>query len=117
MIRIDKATALRITRKYENFLLVLLLVLQFQDGIMTHSGFHLFGAGIEANPMIRYLIENFGDHVGLVVPKFLGILFLWFIYKTKQADTYNVLTIMGLTFLSGLYLWSCYRWCEVLGYI
>ncbi len=55
-----------------NLALVLFLVAQVSDGVLTYVGVITFGIGIEANPLIATLIGYFGAAAALTAAKALA---------------------------------------------
>jgi uncharacterized membrane protein len=63
--------------RFGDVVIVLFLLAQAFDGILTYVGVTTFGVGIEANPVISALMLRFGEGTALVGAKitaaFLGI--------------------------------------------
>ena len=94
-------------------LLCLLLVLfQFQDGYWTYLGVSRFGIDAEGNPLIKWLLVEFGVVFGLMLPKLLAFVFIWFIYTAKTCFLNS--TMIALVFVDLFYLWSAIRWYLIL---
>ena len=53
-------------------LLVLFLLAQCFDGVLTYVGVVTFGIGIEANPIITSLMLRFGEGAGLIGAKLVA---------------------------------------------
>jgi hypothetical protein len=53
-------------------LLVLFLLAQCFDGVLTYVGVVTFGIGVEANPLITGLMLRFGEGVGLLGAKMVA---------------------------------------------
>lgn len=51
------------------------LLAQALDGTLTYIGVHVFGVGIEANPLIGWLIASFGEGPALTGAKLVAGLF------------------------------------------
>jgi len=94
------------------WLIWLLVVLQFQDGYFTYLGVNQFGILIEANPLIRYLLMQFGNPLGLIIPKAIGLFFIYIIYKSRKAHLSLSLAITVI--LNILYTYAFLSWCLVL---
>lgn len=78
-LRWDYATG---NSRFGDVVIVLFLLAQAFDGILTYVGVTTFGVGIEANPMISALMLRFGEGTALLGTKItaavLGIgLHLW----------------------------------------
>jgi hypothetical protein len=55
-----------------NLLLVLFLLAQCFDGVLTYVGVVTFGIGVEANPIITNLMLRFGEGAGLLGAKLVA---------------------------------------------
>jgi hypothetical protein len=49
--------------------LVLFLVAQASDGVLTYVGVSIYGAGIEGNPLIAWLMASMGHGLALTTAK------------------------------------------------
>ena len=68
--------------------LIILIALQFLDGILTYSGIIKFRtAAVEGNPIVRQIIELSGPIFGLTAVKLLAILTIIFLYRYIKDDT------------------------------
>ena len=56
------------------YLALVLSVVQAFDGLLTSLGMVRFGPSMEANPLIRILIEEYGHIAALGITKILGII-------------------------------------------
>ena len=59
----------RTSGRFGNIALVLFLIAQCLDGILTYIGVVTFGTGIEANPLIATLMGYFGAATALMTAK------------------------------------------------
>lgn len=55
--------------RFGNAAVVIFLVAQCLDGILTYVGVTTFGTGIEGNPLITLLMSRMGQGVALVIAK------------------------------------------------
>jgi hypothetical protein len=60
--------------RFGNIVLVLFLVAQCSDGVLTYIGVVSFGTGIEANPLLASLIGYFGAATALLTAKTIAAL-------------------------------------------
>jgi uncharacterized membrane protein len=99
------------------FLIFLLLVFQVLDGTCTHTGIHLYGNGIEANPLIIWLIERVGHHWGLMIPKIIGISLILIIYdvfgRERKVSNKALAIVIVLNIFYG---WVVYNWLYLLAH-
>lgn len=66
--------------KIIQLLTIIHVILQILDGSLTYYGVYLYGIGVEGNRLIVKLMELLGVEFGLIIPKTLGILFVYYIY-------------------------------------
>ena len=55
--------------KTGNVVLVMFLVTQVCDGVLTYVGVRVFGPGIEANPVLAWLMATLGQGLALATAK------------------------------------------------
>jgi hypothetical protein len=65
---LSRARAERLTR-FGNWAIVLFLVMQGLDGVFTYVGLAVYGPAIEANPLLSWLMHNFGTAPALAGAK------------------------------------------------
>ena len=98
--------------------MILLILFQLQDGVCTYIGIVRFGETIEANPLIRFIISIFGSTVGLLIPKLIGLSFIYMLHRLYKHQVRRgerlLTTMLGITLLNTLYAWSAVRWFSVL---
>jgi hypothetical protein len=68
MVKLGTAGATR-RNVFGDVALVLFLVAQASDGVLTYVGVATYGVGIEANPLIAWLMEMMGHGAGLTTAK------------------------------------------------
>lgn len=54
---------------FGDFALVLFLLAQASDGVLTYVGVATYGPGIEANPLIAWLMATMGEGLALTTAK------------------------------------------------
>jgi hypothetical protein len=91
--------------------LVLFLVAQASDGVLTYIGVSTFGPGIEGNPLIVWLMGTLGDGPGLATAKLaagvLGIaLHLSDVHKAVALLAGFYLVVAVGPWVAVLFLWS-----------
>ncbi|MCB0330804.1 MAG: hypothetical protein KDD70_14120 [Bdellovibrionales bacterium] len=58
---------------YINFLVVVLILVQILDGVLTGLGVSQFGIEAEGNPLLRFFMGHFGHEATLIGAKSLSI--------------------------------------------
>ncbi|MBM3772265.1 MAG: hypothetical protein FJW27_13485 [Acidimicrobiia bacterium] len=58
---------------FGNLAVIGFLLVQYLDGFYTYAGFHIWGLGIEANPLIRGAVGVVGPGIGLATGKLVAI--------------------------------------------
>ncbi len=71
----------------------LFAVIQLADGVLTTAGVARFGAGVEANPLIRLLAAGAGFAAALFVSKTVSLLGAVVLYQQARHLTLAVLTL------------------------
>lgn len=100
---------------FEKILLVLLILLQVADGVLTHRGVSLLGIEAEGNLLIKKSIEFFGLVPGIIIPKIVAtsvLLFLW-----KSGEFKHIALKVLLIFTSLLYLIAAVGWVYILYFL
>lgn len=54
---------------FGNAVILVFLVAQAADGVLTYVGVHLFGPGIEANPLLAWMMAQLGEGPALALAK------------------------------------------------
>ena len=89
--------------------LYLQIFLNLSDGFFTKLHIEKYGIGIEANPIMKFMINNFGIYNGLFVPKIIFLSLLIFIYLKDKKKFINSLLylniIFGIVFVYHILLW------------
>ncbi len=57
------------TAWFANLVVVVFLVAQACDGVLTYIGVSLYGIGIEGNPLLAWLMETMGEGAALATAK------------------------------------------------
>ena len=70
-LQLDNVGRQRVTGRslFGDIALVVFLLTQASDGVLTYIGVSTFGHGIEGNPLIVWLMGSLGDGVGLATAK------------------------------------------------
>lgn len=92
---------------FGNLVWVLFVAAQAADGVCTYVGLHVFGVGMEGNPLIEWYAATFGVGAALVGAKLLAAGCAAFLHHIGRHRTLASLTI--------LYLLAAVRpWAELL---
>jgi uncharacterized membrane protein len=57
------------TARFANVVVVIFLVAQACDGVLTYVGVSLYGTGMEGNPLLAWLMEAVGQGAALAAAK------------------------------------------------
>ena len=57
------------TARFANVVVVIFLVAQACDGVLTYVGVSLYGTGMEGNPLLAWLMEAIGQGAALAAAK------------------------------------------------
>lgn len=74
MVRLARRITSRRTL-WGDLALLLFLVAQASDGVLTYIGVSTYGTSIEGNPLITWLMHTMGDGLGLTTAKGAAALF------------------------------------------
>jgi Domain of unknown function (DUF5658) len=74
--------------------LVAFVIVQLGDGVLTYIGIHIFGQGIEANPIVSWYIAALGAGLALLAAKSLAIACALLLYRFARYRTLGALTVM-----------------------
>jgi hypothetical protein len=74
--------------------LALFMGVQIADGVWTANGIARFGPGIEANPLLCFLLTTCGIAGALVSVKLIAILSGAFLYARSQILALSLLTVL-----------------------
>jgi hypothetical protein len=66
------------------YIFLFLVVLQVLDALLTYRGVSMFGMEMEANPLIRILIERFGSFFGLFLVKSIAVLAVFYLWTLRE---------------------------------
>jgi hypothetical protein len=67
--KVDRAS----TNRFGDVSVVLFVVVQALDGILTYLGLHLWGTSIEANPLVSSAVSFVGVGTGLAATKLFAV--------------------------------------------
>lgn len=81
------------------FLAITLASLQILDGTFTSIGVSLYGIGMEANPILRTLMNVYGVNLTLGLVKSLAILIVFVLYKLSSTVPWVTHAFKGLILL------------------
>ena len=81
------------------FLSITLASLQVLDGAFTSVGISLYGLKMEANPILRTLMEYYGVNITLALIKTLAILVIYILYRLSSSITWVTHAFKGLILL------------------
>lgn len=93
--------------------LIILIVSQFLDGILTYLGVDKYGHDIEGNPIIRNLIINYGLLEAIMVTKIFSLGCLFYLAKKDLSKSSN-LTILFMHITSVFYVVVVFMWLQFL---
>jgi hypothetical protein len=82
---------------FRNSVLIIFLLTQYLDGVFTYYGVSTMGIGMEANPLMIYLIQMFGLK-GIVFAKLATMLLGIFIFIHKKHGMLVKLSIVYIVF-------------------
>lgn len=86
---------------FGDLFIVLFLCAQVLDGAFTYMGVHVFGPGIEANPLIAWLMGQLGPALALVSAKSAAIVFGSFLHLLNVHIAVAMLTLVYLALAIG----------------
>ena len=100
-------------KQSSSFLFITLIFFQILDAIFTYQGVYRFGIEMEANPLIRYLMNIFGAFFAICLVKSLAVfcvLSIWSLSEKikwiKSASKYLCLYYFFFAILPWTYLLS-----------
>ena len=78
-----------------------LILLQAADGVLTSMGVSRYGVGVEGNPFLRALMNEFGNVPTLGFVKFMAILFILALsyYARKLPWIHNAMGAISCVYL------------------
>ena len=89
--------------RFGDLVIVLFIAMQVFDGALTYVGIQLFGRGIEANPLLVWLMQRVGDAEGLAVAKGVALGFGAFLHL---SSVHRVIAILaGIYFAAAIVPW------------
>jgi uncharacterized Tic20 family protein len=89
--------------RFGDLVIVLFIAMQVFDGALTYVGIQLFGRGIEANPLLVWLMRQVGDGPGLAMAKSVALGFGAFLHLTSVHRVIAVLA--GIYFAAAIVPW------------
>lgn len=99
----------KVASKEISLLAAILVVIQILDGIFTGIGVMIYGPGIEANPIIRSLIESWGPANAMLCVKTVAIaivLFLAYLSNYVNWMPRAMRIVIGIYMVSAIIPWS-----------
>lgn len=100
------------TNKQINFLcanLALLYLLQIADTVLTIWGVSIYGMAAEGNPIIKYLMVNYGILRGLLLVKVPALIFIsiLIIYATElyTKSLKNIVILLNIVYFVVSIMW------------
>jgi hypothetical protein len=90
--------------------LVLFLLTQAGDGVLTYIGVSTFGHGIEANPLIVWLMGSLGDGAGLATAKIAAAVFGIALHLSAVHKTVALLAAFYIVAAIGPWLAVLFMW-------
>lgn len=89
--------------RFGDLVIVLFIATQVFDGAFTYVGIQFFGRGIEANPLLVWLMQRVGDGAGLAVAKSVALVFGAFLHV---ISVHRVIAILvGVYFAAAIVPW------------
>jgi uncharacterized membrane protein len=92
----EKANARQRGALFGNTVIVLFLLAQVFDGAFTYLGVHAFGRGIEANPLLAWLMGTVGPGPALAAVKAVASVFGAFLHLAGVHLVVAFLTVVYL---------------------
>lgn len=83
-------------------LLVLLILLQILDGLITGVAISLYGVWVEGNPIIKFFVSNFGL-ISLVPIKGIAV-FILILFIKNLEKIYNPVFNLSVILVTSIYL-------------
>ncbi|HMO17130.1 MAG TPA: DUF5658 family protein [Oligoflexia bacterium] len=86
-----------------------LFLFQILDFAFTYSGIYIFGSAIEANPIVRFQIENWGPLSGLLLVKLPAVFLLYFLWIQRKRVSWvmkSVGVLAGTYFFGAVLPWA-----------
>lgn len=96
------------SRLFGDVVCVAFIASQAVDGVCTYVGLLVFGAGIEANPLIAWYIAAFGAGAALIGAKLMATICGVILHRGGMHRTVGVLTILYL--IGAVWPWSQLLW-------
>lgn len=79
--------------RFGDVALLLFLLAQASDGVLTYVGVSTYGVGIEGNPVIAWLISAMGEGLGLTTAKLTAGIFGIALHLSAVHKVVAVLTV------------------------
>jgi uncharacterized protein DUF5658 len=96
------------SRLFGDVVCVAFITAQAVDGVCSYVGLLVFGAGIEANPLIAWYIATFGAGAALIGAKLVATICGVILHCGGMHRTVGVLTILYL--IGAVWPWSQLLW-------
>ena len=96
-------------RLFGDVAVILFLLAQASDGVLTYIGVATYGIGMEANPLITWLMTSLGEGPGLAAAKITAgvfgvILHLTGVHRAVAALTGFYIVVAIIPWMAVLYL-------------
>ena len=89
------------TLSFGNVAVVAFVVVQYLDGILTYFGIHVWGTGIEANPLVSSAVMLAGVGPGLAMAKLVAIGLGILLHLRRVHGMVALLTVFYVTVAIG----------------
>jgi len=96
------------SRLFGDVIWVLFIAVQAADGVCTYLGLHVFGIGMEGNPLISWYAATFGIGAALASAKALAAACAAFLHCVGRHGTLASLTIVYL--VGAVWPWTKLLW-------
>ena len=93
---------------FGDVILLLFLLAQLLDGVLTYVGIATFGEAIEGNPLLAWYIAMFGPGVALIGAKAVAVTCGAMLHFCARHRTIGVLTLIYLA--AAVYPWMLIMW-------
>jgi Domain of unknown function (DUF5658) len=89
--------------RFGDLVIVLFIAMQVFDGALTYVGIRSFGRGIEANPLLVWLMQRVGDGPGLAMAKSVALGFGAFLHLTSVHRV--IAALVGIYLAAAIIPW------------
>jgi hypothetical protein len=113
LLEVPKVSSARATHRslFGDVALLLFLVAQASDGVLTFVGVRTFGLTVEGNPLVAWLMTVMGNGVGLATAKLAAVFFgialhLSNVHRAVAALAGFYLVAAVLPWITLLFVWN-----------